>query len=806
MYGSLIRFLALAGFIMLFSFPTRAQTDCPLAPRLMVGEWGQVVTGGANRLRSNPSADGSIIGEIEPGGIFEVRGTPTCADGYNWWPVSYEGLDGWTAEGVGGEYWLAPYVAVDPTESLPETTVSLGDNAILPANAAQLVQVGVLGNGIIIDIAWSPDGHWLAVATSIGLELYDTTSTQSGPRTLVDDFKINDVTFGPSGELVAAGNDGFVHAWDATTGEQSYQLRHDGAVLSVALSADGSRLVTFASELQISDDNRLSYSDPMLRLWDMETKAVIESLELSTHVEQLHFFDGQRVAFQEGEFVVSLWDTGSETTGVSAYGFIEGWSLHPDGQQVVIGSHLSADGGWVTDLVIVDVQTHDYKVELNIQDDFRIDTVAYNPAGDLLLTVGNAGDLRIRRADTLEVLMNLTDEAFTISFSSDGKLMAVGGRDGGIRLFSAPILNTTGQVYIEPRHVLFGIVGMVNQVEFSPDSRRVAAVGDDDTVRIWDIETGKALITYHGYGAPLVAIDVSSENRYVAAGTDDSTVLLWDVTQRGDPTKFDSNEGPISSSEDDLCMALGFSPAGTSLLIAGNRETQIKQVVTGLRLTKVEAGVGGFGVNSFPRSPGHAVFLNDQQILIEGTLYNAFPDGSLEPDNAVFDIPVATMYRNQPPTVALSRDRRILAISREATTAIYSAQTGNPLQNIQLQPNMYIHQNAVSGDGRVIALYADNNANVVMDLSIWNALTGELITQLSVESAPSTMALNADGSILFVGDSGGNIDIWGIAAGHTITTLHGHTEIVSDLVVTDDGEQLLSAGYDGVVRIWEIKE
>ncbi len=44
-----------------------------------------------------------------PGGAtFTVIGGPICSDGFRWWQITYNGLNAWTADGQGAEYWLAP--------------------------------------------------------------------------------------------------------------------------------------------------------------------------------------------------------------------------------------------------------------------------------------------------------------------------------------------------------------------------------------------------------------------------------------------------------------------------------------------------------------------------------------------------------------------------------------------------------------------------------------------------------------------------------------------------------------------------
>jgi hypothetical protein len=81
-----------------------------LLPRLEVGIWGRVGPGDANNLRAEPTTQGERIGFIPAGELFQVLGGPSCADGYVWWQVKYDGAIGWTAEGnaANADYWLEP--------------------------------------------------------------------------------------------------------------------------------------------------------------------------------------------------------------------------------------------------------------------------------------------------------------------------------------------------------------------------------------------------------------------------------------------------------------------------------------------------------------------------------------------------------------------------------------------------------------------------------------------------------------------------------------------------------------------------
>jgi hypothetical protein len=89
-----------------------AATTCNgfMLSRLVIGQRGRVTPGDPNRMRSNPSTGGQIVGQIPGEGVFNVLEGPICdtANGIAWWRVEYDGLTGWTAEGQGNNYWTEP--------------------------------------------------------------------------------------------------------------------------------------------------------------------------------------------------------------------------------------------------------------------------------------------------------------------------------------------------------------------------------------------------------------------------------------------------------------------------------------------------------------------------------------------------------------------------------------------------------------------------------------------------------------------------------------------------------------------------
>lgn len=84
------------------------QPVCPgfMPSRIFPGQQARVTPGAANRLRSIASTSGDVVGQIPGGATFQVIFGPECSENTAWWYVNYEGVQGYTAEGMNGEYWV----------------------------------------------------------------------------------------------------------------------------------------------------------------------------------------------------------------------------------------------------------------------------------------------------------------------------------------------------------------------------------------------------------------------------------------------------------------------------------------------------------------------------------------------------------------------------------------------------------------------------------------------------------------------------------------------------------------------------
>jgi len=121
-----------------------------------------------------------------------------------------------------------------------------------------------------------------------------------------------------------------------------------------------------------------------------------------------------------------------------------------------------------------------------------------------------------------------------MSFSPDGKLLAVGGggneSDNGVVTLWDTKPRTQIKVDIKGHQ---GVEIFVNAVAFSPDNRTLATGATDKTIEVWDISSRPAkLLTppLEGHKVPLTSVAYSPDGKTLASGDESGTINLWSAS------------------------------------------------------------------------------------------------------------------------------------------------------------------------------------------------------------------------------------------------------------------------------------
>jgi WD40 repeat protein len=101
----------------------------------------------------------------------------------------------------------------------------------------------------------------------------------------------------------------------------------------------------------------------------------------------------------------------------------------------------------------------------------------------------------------------------------------------------------------------------VISVAFSPDGATVASGGMDNTVKLWDVATGRELGTLNGHSDMVWSVAFSPDGRTLASGSQDGTIKFWAIAGQREIQTLTGRGSTVSS--------VAFSPDGALLASTG---------------------------------------------------------------------------------------------------------------------------------------------------------------------------------------------------------------------------------------------
>jgi WD40 repeat protein len=214
---------------------------------------------------------------------------------------------------------------------------------------------------------------------------------------------------------------------------------------------------------------------------------------------------------------------------------------------------------------------------------------------------------------------------------------------------------------------LSGHSDWVYSVAYSPDGRRLVSGAHDNTIKIWDAETGALIRTFSGHNGWVLSVAYSPNGRWLASsGTDDKTIKIWDA-ETGALIRT------LSGHTRETVRSVVFSPDGRRLASSGAADNTVKiwDAETGALIRTLSGHTSVVYFVAFsPNGRQLASAARDETVKIWNTETGAL-------------IRTLSGYGDEVLSVAFSPDGRQLASgSYDKTVKIWDAETGVLLRTL----------------------------------------------------------------------------------------------------------------------------
>ncbi|HWU89709.1 MAG TPA: WD40 repeat domain-containing protein, partial [Kofleriaceae bacterium] len=341
--------------------------------------------------------------------------------------------------------------------------------------------------------------------------LLEEAARPTRPRLLTLDGhtdKLWDVAYSPDGTwLATASSDGTARIWDAATGEPRATLHHTDRVITVAFSAD-SRFVASGG------------GDSTVRVWDVPTGREVTALPVGEATRWVAFGPDPSVLLTASiRGAVKLW----RLPGGAPIGELAGHGPLPG---PTFGATFCETGGCVVtwdeaQLVVWDAVTRAPRASYTPGG--KITAAAVSRTGALLAIGTESGELVLLHGDGHPIAHRTAhDEQISdIAISPDGSAVVTGSHDRTVRLWTA-----AG----EPRGTLSGHRANITRVRFTPGGDRLVTTSADSTARLWTA-SGMLLGELAGHTNMILAAALRSDGSRLATASWDHTAIVWDLAR-----------------------------------------------------------------------------------------------------------------------------------------------------------------------------------------------------------------------------------------------------------------------------------
>ncbi|WP_246162656.1 NB-ARC domain-containing protein [Brasilonema sennae] len=335
----------------------------------------------------------------------------------------------------------------------------------------------------------------------------------------------------------------------------------------------------------------------------------------------------------------------------------------------------------------------------------------------------------------VRTLAGHSNSVIALTLTADGKYVISASADNTLKVWDWQ----TGQEL----RTLAGHSDRVNAVALTPDGKYVISACYDNTLKVWNWQTGQELRTLAGHSDRVSAVALTPDCKYVISASFDNTLKVWNW-QTGEQLR-------TLAGHSYWVNALTLTADG-KYVISASRDNTLKvwDWQTGQQLRTLE---------------GHSDWVNALTLTADG--------------------------------------KYVISASSDYTLKVWNWQTGEQLRTLAGHSNS-VNAVALTPDGKYVI-----SASSDYTLKVWDLQTGEQLLTLEGHSDwVSAVALTPDGKYVIFVSFDYTLKVWDLQTGEQLCTLAGHSNSVSALTLTADGKYVIYAFHDKTLKVsnWQTGE
>jgi RNA polymerase sigma factor (sigma-70 family) len=373
-------------------------------------------------------------------------------------------------------------------------------------------------------LAFSKDGKQIFAGDGLGrLKEFDVASAKE-TKLLAQYFgTILSLAVSHDGKrLLAGGMDNTVHLWDLAQGEELHTGQgHEGSVLGMAIASNGKTLVTASN-------------DSTVRFWDLTKHTPIRRIKAGGPMYCVSASPkGDVVAAGGAESTIHLWNMASGEEIKSLAGpesGTNGLAFSPD-QKLLAGVGID-------ELRLWDVATGEQLRNVRRPNSGKGQSLALClafSADGKILAVGGQSEQAISLYDVAQnretARLPTGRGVSSLAFSSTGRTLITAGVDSFVQIWE--VASGKLRTSLGPLHQL---KTAITAVAITPDDRRIVVVPPSRQFRIFDTMSAEEIGKFTGHRGMVHDLVFSPDGKRLYSGSADTTICVWDFAAQAKKT------------------------------------------------------------------------------------------------------------------------------------------------------------------------------------------------------------------------------------------------------------------------------